>query len=207
MLPTLLGPRFKFLLWPQDLCTLTPLPVQPHATLLPPPLPCFSCPDFPKVPCRPSHLPTEGRCICCSLFRNTPPLPSRPDEHPAILSARAFQEAFSNPLPGLQPPRRLPVQPLCYLHIYFLVLCPSSTDTMPVLFTSVFPASTTGLRHHSVFKKYFLNNQGFFQTSRIRRLLPRIFTNRNRTTHGGYWEPNVSCPPHHRLRTWVWWVD
>lgn len=23
MLPTLLGPRFKFLLWPQDLCTLT----------------------------------------------------------------------------------------------------------------------------------------------------------------------------------------
>ena len=184
-----------------------PLPVQPHATLLPPPLPCFSCPDFPKVPCGPSHLPTEGRCICCSLFRNTPPLPSRPDEHPTSSQHVPSRRPSPTHYLGCSPPGGSPCNPSVTCAIYFLVLCLSSTDTMPVLFTSVFPASTTGLRHHSVFKKYFLNNQGLFQTSRIRRLLPRIFTNRNRTTHGGYWEPNVSCLPHHRLRTWVWWVD
>ena len=139
-------------------------------------------------------------------FSGTPhPLPSWP-EHPAILLAYAFQEAFPNPSPGLHPPRRFPSQLLCYLHVY-LVLCPASAGTILVLFTSVFPAPTTGLRHHSVFKKCFLNNQRLFQTSRIRHLLPRIFTTRNRITHSGCWEPDVSCLPHHRLRTWVWWAE
>lgn len=140
-------------------------------------------------------------------FSGTPhPLPSRP-EHPAILLAHAFQEALSNPSPGRIPARRFPSLPLCYLHIYLLVLCPTSARTILVLFTSVFPTPTTGLRHHSLFKKCFLNNQCLFQTSRIRRLLPRIFTTRNGITHGGCWELDLSYLPHHGLRTWVWWAD
>lgn len=180
----------------------------PHlpSSFMPPSLLCPASATLAFLRFLMDTIPPEDNCVCCSLFQECPcPLPSlglinTPPSSQRASSKRPPPIHHLGCIPLLGVPLAAPLL-LAYFICWFFA---QRLQAPCLLYSSLYPLlPTQAWGNHSVFKKCFLNNQCLFQTSRVRRLLPRIPTTRNRITQGGRWEPDVSCLPHGRLRTWV----